>query len=183
MSRASKSPTSKVAAKRYMERLELVGLCCGAVALGGSRPRAVRAAVLVAILARAAAMLIPTPPRKVSHHRAANKEKDVGDRRREIPQRAYTEPHHGSKLQPLSVTPIGWVECPYKERFGTPRQATVSSVVVGGEEQDGYIQLAKNAGFQDSLRDLAGFDYCWVIAHMHLNTGWRPLVQPPRGPT
>ena len=29
---------------------------------------------------------------------------------------------------------------------------------------------------------LAGFEYCWVICYMHLNTGWRPLITPPRGP-
>ena len=28
---------------------------------------------------------------------------------------------------------------------------------------------------------LDGFDFCWVISHMHLNTNWRRLVKPPRG--
>ena len=33
-----------------------------------------------------------------------------------------------------------------------------------------------------ALRGLSGFDYCWAICYMHLNTGWRPLITPPRGP-
>ncbi|KAJ1459794.1 TsaA-like domain-containing protein, partial [Pelagophyceae sp. CCMP2097] len=79
--------------------------------------------------------------------------------------------------------PVGWVESPYKERFGTPRQPVVTAVVSGGDEQLGAIVLAQGLGLENSLRDLAGFDYCWVVAHMHLNTGWRPLIQPPRGPS
>ena len=35
---------------------------------------------------------------------------------------------------------------------------------------------------EHTLRGLAGFDFCWVISFMHLNTGWRRLVKPPRGP-
>ena len=82
---------------------------------------------------------------------------------------------------PIELTPIGWISSPYKERFGTPRQPTVDEQVSGGKLQEGEIVLAPDVSTL-ALRGLAGFDYCWVICYMHLNTGWRPLITPPRGP-
>jgi len=82
---------------------------------------------------------------------------------------------------PIEMTPIGIARCPYKERFGTPRQATIETQVAGGKAQEGELRLF--APYREhTLRGLAGFDYVWVIYRCHLNTGWRPLVQPPRGP-
>ena len=48
--------------------------------------------------------------------------------------------------------------------------------VAGQGAQEGEIVLAQGLGLEHSLRSLEGFDYCWVISHMHLNTGWNPLV-------
>ena len=64
----------------------------------------------------------------------------------------------------------------YKERFGTPRQPTVTVHVAGSGAQEGSICLAPGLGLEHALCSLEGFDYCWVIAHMHVNTGWKPLV-------
>lgn len=86
--------------------------------------------------------------------------------------------HDGS---PIEMTPIGYVRSPYTERFGTPRQATVDAQVVGGKAQEGEIVLFEPYR-ELTLRGLAGFDFVWAICHLHLNTGWRPLVAPPRGP-
>lgn len=77
---------------------------------------------------------------------------------------------------------IGIVKSPYKERFGTPRQATVTEQTLGNRPQDGEIQLKAGMRFEHALRGLERFDYCWVVCWMHLNTGWNPLVTPPRGP-
>ena len=82
---------------------------------------------------------------------------------------------------PIELNPIGWISSPYKERFGTPRQPTVDEQVAGGKLQEGEIVLAPDVSTL-ALRGLSGFDYCWVICYMHLNTGWRPLITPPRGP-
>jgi len=132
---------------------------------------------------------IPRPAPRPRHHSTETKMRSArtggaDDARRDIAPRAYTDAQHarGKALGPISVQPVGWVESPYKERFGTPRQPVVTAVVSGGDEQLGAIVLAQGLGLENSLRDLAGFDYCWVVAHMHLNTGWRPLIQPPRGP-
>lgn len=81
----------------------------------------------------------------------------------------------------VQLTPIGWIASPYTERFGTPRQATVDTQVVGGKAQEGEIVLAPEFATH-TLRGLEGFDMCWAICWLHLNTGWRPLIAPPRGP-
>ncbi|KAJ8907612.1 hypothetical protein NDN08_007722 [Rhodosorus marinus] len=82
----------------------------------------------------------------------------------------------------MSVQAIGVIRSPYKERFGTPRQATVWEQSIGNAPQDGEIHLNGDPRYEHALRGLDGFDYCWVICWMHLNTGWNPLVTPPRGP-
>jgi tRNA (adenine37-N6)-methyltransferase len=35
---------------------------------------------------------------------------------------------------------------------------------------------------REALDDLEGIERIWVIAHLHLNTGWNAKVLPPRGP-
>lgn len=67
-----------------------------------------------------------------------------------------------------------------KERFGTPRQPTVTNLTAGGSAQDGVIVLRKD--LEEALCDLEGFSHVWIVSHMHLNHGWRPQVTPPRGP-
>ncbi|EGB05783.1 hypothetical protein AURANDRAFT_15995, partial [Aureococcus anophagefferens] len=76
--------------------------------------------------------------------------------------------------------PIGVVRSPYTERFGTPRQPTVRSQTAGGGGLVGTIELRPDLA--GTLGGLAGFDYCWVVAHMHMNTGWSRKITPPRGP-
>ena len=78
-------------------------------------------------------------------------------------------------------SPIGFVESPYKERFGTPRQAVVTAQVAGGDTSDGALILTLE-NTRQMLQDLDGFSHLWVIARLHLNTGWKPLIKPPRGP-
>jgi len=95
----------------------------------------------------------------------------------------YTDGFAHRSLAPVTMSPIGYVSSPYRERFGTPRQATVKTQVAGGGEREGAIILASGMGFEHTLRGLAGFEYVWVISYMHLNTGWRQLIKPPRGPT
>lgn len=82
----------------------------------------------------------------------------------------------------IELQVIGHIQSPYKERFGTPRQATVTEQTLGGKPQRAQIQLVDDARFTLALRGLAGFSRIWIISWMHLNTGWTPLVRPPRGP-
>ena len=80
----------------------------------------------------------------------------------------------------MTIEPIGVVRSPYRERFGTPRQPTVARGTAGGGDMHGTIEVRDD--LRGTLKSLRGFDYCWVIAHMHLNTGWSRTVTPPRGP-
>ena len=80
------------------------------------------------------------------------------------------------------MRPIGHVESPYKERFGTPRQAVVTNYTMGGVAQEGTIVLRRDFPYKEALRDLEGFSHLWIIWHAHLNHGWKAMVTPPRGP-
>jgi tRNA-Thr(GGU) m(6)t(6)A37 methyltransferase TsaA len=80
------------------------------------------------------------------------------------------------------VRPIGVVRSPYLERYGTPRQATVTRGVVGEGPVDARIVLDPAVVPREALRDLEGFGRIWVIAWLDRNTGWRPTVVPTRGP-
>lgn len=77
---------------------------------------------------------------------------------------------------------IGVIRSPYHERFGTPRQPTVTTQVIGDTAMDAEIHLHAGFQFETALHGLADFEYIWVIAWLHLNSGWKPTVIPPRGP-
>eukprot|EP00401_Gymnodinium_catenatum_P018190 CAMPEP_0117507296 /NCGR_PEP_ID=MMETSP0784-20121206/26351_1 /TAXON_ID=39447 /ORGANISM="" /LENGTH=283 /DNA_ID=CAMNT_0005302797 /DNA_START=23 /DNA_END=874 /DNA_ORIENTATION=+ len=110
----------------------------------------------------------------------------AGDR----PRRATRPPQVHTDAFPtpdsISLRTIAVVRSPYKERFGCPRQPTVTAGVVGGAELRGSIDFVAGDSDGDdialALRDLDGFEYLWVIAYLHLNQGWSPRVTPPRGP-
>ena len=77
-------------------------------------------------------------------------------------------------IEPLSMTPIGFVRTPFPDRVSAPRQPHVS------EGAEGTIELLPGRDFEHALSDLEGWDYLWVIFWFHLNTTWRPKVLPPR---
>lgn len=70
------------------------------------------------------------------------------------------------------LRPIGVVRSPFRVHHGTPRQPGT------GDVQDGEIRL--RAGFQNGLKDLAGFSHVWVIFWFHHSRGWNSHVTPPR---
>jgi tRNA-Thr(GGU) m(6)t(6)A37 methyltransferase TsaA len=72
----------------------------------------------------------------------------------------------------FTLNPIGVVRSPFKVHEGTPRQPGT------GEVRDGEIRLFP--GFQNALKDLAGFSHVWVVFWFHLSRGWNSQVVPPR---
>lgn len=84
--------------------------------------------------------------------------------------------------QTFTASVIGHVRSPYTERFGTPRQPTVTEQTLTDAAVDATIELLPGNNFEQALRDLEGFEYIWVIAWLHLNESWQPTVIPPRGP-
>ncbi len=82
----------------------------------------------------------------------------------------------------IELVPIGTVRSPYKERHGTPRQATVTKGARGDGALEGVIELFPDLIGPESLEGLEGFEYVWVTSWLHLNRHWNPTVIPPRGP-
>lgn len=68
------------------------------------------------------------------------------------------------------IRPIGKVESIYKEKFGTPKQATI------GSKESGKLHLFEE--FNECLEDLDGFNYIWVLTLMHLNDGYKTRIKP-----
>lgn len=92
---------------------------------------------------------------------------------------------HTSHVEPpseVTLPVIGYVRSPYKERFGTPRQPVVTEQTLGDQAQPATIELLPRMNFDQALIGLEDFEYIWLITWMHLNAGWNPMVQPPRGP-
>ena len=72
------------------------------------------------------------------------------------------------------VRAVGVVESPYVEKYGTPKQATISRR--DGGAQEGRLRLFP--GFEDCIAELEGFDYIWVLSLMHLNKGFKTKIRP-----
>jgi tRNA-Thr(GGU) m(6)t(6)A37 methyltransferase TsaA len=76
---------------------------------------------------------------------------------------------------------IAIAHTPYKERFGTPHQATTARGTREGVPASGEIELLPHIPL-DALRSLDGFERIWLLYVFHMNEGWSALVRPPRGP-
>ncbi len=72
-------------------------------------------------------------------------------------------------------SPIGFMRCSEQHRYETPRQGVFA-------DNSGTIELNPGHNFEQALRDLAGFDRIWVLFDFHLNTTWKPMVNPPLAP-
>jgi tRNA-Thr(GGU) m(6)t(6)A37 methyltransferase TsaA len=72
----------------------------------------------------------------------------------------------------MTLQPIGVVHSPFQWRDEAPRQANV------GDPRDAVIVL--KPGLQNTLKDLAGFDYCWVLFFFSYSKGWKQQIVPPR---
>lgn len=78
-------------------------------------------------------------------------------------------------VNPVTLTPIGVLRTGPRERAEAARQPYAAG------EVPGTIELTPGRNFEDALCDLDQWTHVWVLFHFHLNTGWRPKVQPPRG--
>ena len=78
--------------------------------------------------------------------------------------------------QNISLTPIGKVNSPYKQKFVIPRQANLADAAIG------IIELNKDFTDFDCLRGIDQFTHLWIVYFLHetASQGWAPTVQPPR---
>jgi tRNA-Thr(GGU) m(6)t(6)A37 methyltransferase TsaA len=74
----------------------------------------------------------------------------------------------------LVVSPIGVAHTPFKDRASAPRQPAAAIGVPG------TIVLDPDPRYLHALSDLETFSRIWVLFWFHLNTGWKPMVRPPR---
>ncbi|MDG2420550.1 MAG: tRNA (N6-threonylcarbamoyladenosine(37)-N6)-methyltransferase TrmO [Gammaproteobacteria bacterium] len=78
--------------------------------------------------------------------------------------------------QKISLNPIDFVNSPYKQKFGIPRQANLVSAGVGS------IELNEEHTDINCLRGIEQFSHLWVVFLFHAtaNRGWSATVKPPR---
>jgi tRNA (adenine37-N6)-methyltransferase len=77
-------------------------------------------------------------------------------------------------MNSFTVTPIGIVHSPFKDKSSAPRQPSVV------RDAAGSIELFPDPRFEYGLADLGGWSHIWVLFWFHLNDGWRSMVRPPR---
>ena len=73
------------------------------------------------------------------------------------------------------ITPIAYIETPFDEKFGVPRQSGIADC-------PGRIVFEKPFRDADAVRGLEGFSHIWLIWQFDraLRQGWSPTVRPPR---
>lgn len=75
-----------------------------------------------------------------------------------------------------TLTPIGYIQSPFKEKFAVPRQA---GLVPSARAS---ITLSGNANNENAVRGLNQFSHLWILFlfDRNLKQGWTPTVRPPR---
>lgn len=97
---------------------------------------------------------------------------------RRKPEQDHTSRHADAFRSSFTFTPIGVMRTPYTERFGTPRQPTITTQVKGDAMLPARIELLPE--LEPSLAGLLGHDRIWVVFVFHLNTGHGARVRSPR---
>ncbi|KIG13295.1 hypothetical protein DB30_00343 [Enhygromyxa salina] len=79
-------------------------------------------------------------------------------------------------LAPISLTPIGVVRSPWKEKFSIPRQSGMAT------EVELVVELDRDRIPAEALRGLEQASHLWLLCWFHAceDEGWRPTVRPPR---
>lgn len=75
----------------------------------------------------------------------------------------------------LTLTPIGIIHTPYREKQHAPRQPGFDKKTIIGT-----IELFPNNNFEQALEYLEGFERIWIVSWFHENNDWKPKVLPPR---
>lgn len=76
----------------------------------------------------------------------------------------------------LALEPIGYIRTGKPLKFAALHQPEETA------PESPILEMVPGRGYEDGLRDLAGFSRIWLLWWFHKNTSWRPMVLPPRGP-
>ena len=76
----------------------------------------------------------------------------------------------------ISLSPIAFIESPYREKFAIPRQPGLVP------SAKGKVILQAPFNQSDMVKGLEQFSHIWLIFNFHATQaqGWKPLVRPPR---
>lgn len=74
------------------------------------------------------------------------------------------------------MTPIAFVESPFKDKYGVPRQPILADNV------QGKIKFAKDPDLKTAIKMLEGYSHLWVVFvfHSHGGKNWKPSIRPPK---
>ncbi|WP_260259675.1 tRNA (N6-threonylcarbamoyladenosine(37)-N6)-methyltransferase TrmO [Vibrio intestinalis] len=75
-----------------------------------------------------------------------------------------------------SISPIGIIETPYKEKFAVPRQPRLVPSASAKIKLQGEVNCA------EAIRGIEQFSHVWLLFlfDQNLDAGWKPTVRPPR---
>lgn len=78
-------------------------------------------------------------------------------------------------MSTYSVSPIGEIQSPYKEKFAVPRQPNLVAAT-------SRLKLIGDANCAESIRGIEQFSHLWLLFlfDQNLAAGWKPTVRPPR---
>ena len=76
----------------------------------------------------------------------------------------------------MKITPIAYINTPYKQKFAIPRQPNLV------REARGEIIFENDFADPNCLRGIEQFSHLWLVFIFHetADKGWAPTVQPPR---
>ena len=74
------------------------------------------------------------------------------------------------------IQAIAWVNSPYKEKFGAPRQPGEVEAAVG------LIHFHKDFNPREAFKEIESFSHLWLLFLFHecIEKDWSPTVRPPR---
>lgn len=75
-----------------------------------------------------------------------------------------------------SISPIGVIKSPYKEKFAVPRQPRLVPSATARVKLQGEVNCA------EAIRGIEQFSHLWLLFlfDQNLAAGWKPTVRPPR---
>lgn len=74
------------------------------------------------------------------------------------------------------LSPIAWIDTPFNEKFGIPRQS------IGLSQARGKLRFREDINVANACRGLEKFSHLWLsfVFHQHHNKKWSDTVRPPR---
>jgi tRNA-Thr(GGU) m(6)t(6)A37 methyltransferase TsaA len=88
----------------------------------------------------------------------------------------FEQQKYTKRMKEYSLSPIAWIDTPFNEKFGIPRQS------VGLSLARGRIKFREDINVANACRGLDEFSHLWLsfVFHQHSDKKWSDTVRPPR---